>query len=87
MRHEIEEQEEKESRFSRQKLLILIPLAAILAVIIFCIIKVIIWNNGTDYQFNGPEDPSSLDSESEDYFTAMMYTAVTRAMDSVRVVI
>lgn len=71
MRHEIEEQEEKESRFSRQKLLILIPLAAILAVIIFCIIKVIIWNNGTDYQFNGPEDPSSLDSESEDYFTAM----------------
>lgn len=71
MRHEIEEQEEEESRFPKQMLLVLIPLAAILAVIIFCIIKVIIWNNGTDYHFNGPEDLSSLDAESEDYFTAM----------------
>ncbi len=69
MRHEIEEVEE--GRFPKQRLMILIPLAIILFVIIFCIARILIWDKGKDYKFEGPTDPSALDTESEDYFVAM----------------
>lgn len=75
MRHPIEEDYENETErtgfFSGQRLLILIPLAAIIAVIIFCVVKVIIWDKGTRFHFDGPEDDSSLQSEAMDYYASM----------------
>lgn len=72
MRHEIEEREE--GFFTKQRLLVLIPLVIILAIIIFCIIRVLVWNKGKDYHFEGAGDPSNLASESEDYFVVMDQT-------------
>lgn len=69
MRHEIEEQEE--GRFSKQALMVIIPLAVILLLIIFCVVKIMVWNKGKAFHYDGPGDTSSLDSESEDYFAAM----------------
>lgn len=69
MRHEIEERDE--GFFTKQRLLVLIPFVIILTVIIFCIIRILIWNKGKDYHFEGSGDPSNLAVESEDYFVAM----------------
>ncbi len=71
MRHPIDENDENEGRDSRQRLMVFIPLAVIALVILFCVIKVLVWNKGTRYKFDGPEDPSSLDSEAMDYFATM----------------
>lgn len=57
--------------FTGQRLLILIPLAAIVLVILFCIAKILIWDKGTRFHFDEPEDPSSLDSEAMDYYHPM----------------
>ena len=72
-KHPIDEEYENEERgfFSGQRLLILIPLAAIVLVLIFCVVKVLIWNKGTRYHYDEPEDLSSLDSEAMDYFSPM----------------
>lgn len=73
MRHPIDEDYEngKTGFFSGQRLLVLIPLAAIVLILIFCVAKLLIWNKGTRYHFDGPEDPSGLQTESMDYFNAM----------------
>ena len=74
-RHQTEETEEIEEReergISKQMLMVLIPLIVILVVIIFCVIRVILWNNGTDYHYEAQGDLSDLETESEDYFVAM----------------
>lgn len=72
MKHEIEEREEES--FTRHRLLVLIPFIIILAIIIFCIIRVLVWNKGKDYHFEGSQDPANLTSESEDYFVVMDQT-------------
>lgn len=73
MRHPIDEDYENERTgfFSGQRLLILIPLAAIVLVLIFCIVKILIWNKGTRFHFDEPEDASGLQSETMDYFSVM----------------
>ncbi len=71
MRHPIDENEEKEGGFSKQRLMVLIPLAAILLLVIFCIVKVIAWNKGTRFQYDEPEDLSTLETEAMDYYAAM----------------
>lgn len=72
-RHPIDEDYENEGTgfFSGQRLLILIPLAAIVLVLLFCVIKILIWNKGTRFSFDGPEDPDALLSESMDYYSVM----------------
>lgn len=70
-RHPIDEDYENENTGSGQRLLLFIPLAAIVLVIIFCVVKILIWNKGTRFSFDGPEDPDALQSESMDYYSAM----------------
>lgn len=86
MRHPIDEEYDNETErtgfFSGQRLLILIPLAAIIAVIIFCIAKIIIWDKGTRYHFDNPENESSLQSESMDYYCAMNSELLTGRDDN-----
>ena len=69
MRHEIDEIDERHS--FNHRLMVLIPLAIILLLIIFCIIRILIWNKGKDYKFEKPSDLSNLNTESEDYYVAM----------------
>lgn len=72
MKHQIEETQDRErGGIPKQALMVFVPLIVILLIIIFCIIKVIIWNNGTEYHYEGQGDLSELESESEDYFVAM----------------
>lgn len=71
MKHSIDKDYENESSSSKQKLLILIPLAAIALILVFCIIKIIVWNNGTRYHYIEPDDLSVIDSEPMDYYTGM----------------
>ena len=72
-RHPIDEEfeDERTGFFTGQRLMILIPLAAIVLIIIFCIAKILIWDKGTRFHFDEPEDPSVLDSEPMDYYSAM----------------
>ncbi|MCM1537149.1 MAG: SGNH/GDSL hydrolase family protein [bacterium] len=72
-RHPIDEEYEygEKGFFSGQRLLILIPLAAIVLVIIFCIAKVLIWDKGTRFRYDAPEDLSALDSDPMDYYCSM----------------
>lgn len=71
MKHPIEQDEQQENRFSKQFFMVIIPLAVILTLVIFCVIRIILWNNGS-LSPHTPKDPGrELGNESADYFVAM----------------
>lgn len=71
MKHPIEPEEQNEPRFSKQFYMVIIPLAVILALVLFCVIRIILWNNGSLSSRDPQRTDIEPESESADYFVAM----------------